>query len=774
MTVRKNPTNESGIVWGVSDTAGFVRWRAYIQGLSNNGQGANTGWKYANGWWYYDLDRVDQQVMFSTSGLENQTFTLTYWVFRTDGTWEYGPKVNVIHDTLKPSVSKTAPNNNAEYTTTLPVRISSTDASGVEWTRVYLQPRSSGISLSGFTLTTGGWWYKEYSSASVSQDYTLPTGAYNFTVWVKDKAGNITQDPFGIVYVYLKESVVTVLPQPEPVLNPTPTPQPEPTPELVSESDSFDAGFIYPVQADKVYRFENSMPSDAWYDYQPFGALFQFSNQMHLGADLNKGDGDMGVPVYAVYDCIIHDFDDTTANNAWGKWIALKCDAPSGKSFFLTTGQTVGTVYVLYAHLKELVVYTDTGGSFTSAQFVRGTTRVTKGWRIGAVGNANGYYGIYSHLHFEIRVASGHIPGFAYAGFSSPLLGTVYVDPLEFIANNRSLTQLTRHLFVHPYDTNQDARMRVALDTQVWSRQHRSSTGSRRALGYGSHFWKAPSQKATSGSWEFILPEKGWYEVYLYLPHSYATASAVTYTMWHSGTNHANPYVFTLNQSRYADMNERMYLGKFSFNANWRYTLTLEGSALEVHPKIIAMDTLELVLVGNSDLGGGVVSGNDADGDFMEDVWEVSYGLNPYDLSDATKDSDDDEITNLQEYRLNTHPFKQDTDGDGYSDSKEVALGYSPTDPNDCPSCVFSSGEDGYENDVIHDDHAQHDDGTSSGGYYTDGEPQEQNKKILPPAYSYGCSLSTLQTHGLESYALLASFLMMLLIPGVYSLSGRR
>ena len=42
----------------------------------------------------------------------------------------------------------------------------------------------------------------------------------------------------------------------------------------------------------------------------------------------------------------------------------------------------------------------------------------------------------------------------------------------------------------------------------------------------------------------------------------------------------------------------------------------------------------------------------------MPDVWEERYGFNPYDKSDAKKDKDSDGYTNLEEYKIGTHPTK--------------------------------------------------------------------------------------------------------------------
>jgi hypothetical protein len=70
---------------------------------------------------------------------------------------------------------------------------------------------------------------------------------------------------------------------------------------------------------------------------------------------------------------------------------------------------------------------------------------------------------------------------------------------------------------------------------------------------------------------------------------------------------------------------------------------------------------------------------DDADLDGMSDTWELEFGLNPADPSDATSDEDQDSLTALLEFQLQTSPLLYDTYGYGMSDSLLLGLqGYYP------------------------------------------------------------------------------------------------
>ena len=93
----------------------------------------------------------------------------------------------------------------------------------------------------------------------------------------------------------------------------------------------------------------------------------------------------------------------------------------------------------------------------------------------------------------------------------------------------------------------------------------------------------------------------------------------------------------------------------------------------------------------------------DSDNDGMPDWWEMDYGLDPYDASDASLDTDGDGhdrnknglleveeyFTNLMEYEMDmvigksTYPNDPDSDDDGIPDGWEVYYNLNPHLPSD-------------------------------------------------------------------------------------------
>jgi len=460
-------------------------------------------------------------------------------------------------------------------------------------------------------------------------------------------------------------------------------------------------GFDYPVQTMQIYRYQKNLGSGDWYDYQPFGSLFNISDKVHLGADINRLGGDSDLPVYAINDCSISSFNDIAKSDVWGKTIILKCDALSGEKWQLSDGSTTSQVFVLYAHLGEIAIHNDANQTIPASQIYIGMP-VGKGWRIGTIGNGNGYYDTAYHLHFEIRPRGLNKLDYGYQRTGDWSYTQTHTDPLEFIANNRESGQANRSIFVHPYDLEANFGVQVALDAKSWKRLHRTDKGTTPSFGYGNYVWAKATNTGTDASYYWTLKHAGWYEVYLYLPRGAATATQVGYKLWHEGTAHPNPYR-TLISQKSDGTNRRMYLGTFNFSANWQYSLIVDGITPEVIPKTMTLDALELVPVRANDMGGGIEGGNDQDGDMIEDSWETANGLSPNNSADANSDADKDGLTALQEFRFGTDPNKADTDGDGFPDGQEIINGTDPTDIVDCSACDDKSkktDDKNFDNDV--------------------------------------------------------------------------
>lgn len=124
---------------------------------------------------------------------------------------------------------------------------------------------------------------------------------------------------------------------------------------------------------------------------------------------------------------------------------------------------------------------------------------------------------------------------------------------------------------------------------------------------------------------------------------------------------------------------------------------SLENIKLPIGNHLITMEV--------SDLGGEKAFANirvhilespeyDNDNDGMPDSWENSFGLNPDNPDDAKSDSDNDTLSNIDEYNNNTNPNEQDTDFDGLPDGLEILEFYTnPINP-DTDNDTYSDGDE--------------------------------------------------------------------------------
>jgi len=676
MYTAMNPTNQNGIEFGVNNASGFVRWRAYVKGLSNNSRGQNTSWKDSgNGWWYYDLADINQRVMWRLDGLSNQKYTITYWVYRSDNSWDYGPQVEVISDQIIPDAQFTNLVNGTVYQqSTLNIKVASSDnLSGVQAIRVYAVTPGNNCAISGW-LPSGitNQYYQEFSATAVDYNFTAACeGLYTFTLWVKDKATNIAYEPHGQVTIGVD------LPQPPPpVTAPAGPSNFQLTPngqtvtlswkdnattedgyqlyrnevllktlsantatysdanleygqaysyklyaykgslnsEAVTGSITLTApasgdyhyadSFMYPVvcPGDKIYRLEtdSQIPNGACFDYQPVGSIFSYLTLIHQAADINyKGVNDKGKPLYVIANALVWDYGWV---DGWGNYIILRIQSSTDHPFSLTDGTTVSEIFALYAHLDEIKVFKDNGQTIAKTSLVKKQTYLQKGWQLGTIGDAGGVYS--PHLHFEIRINGYDQLGHGYWPVDDPSFLTYFVDPIEFIDNNKD-SQAPIKIIVHGYDRTSSRKVYLNLNANMWQRQGRVSDGLPLAsVGDANYIWLTDSDNYSLSSWDFYVPYDGAYSVYVVLPRYYGQAKGVQYEVWHSSKNQANPYRVTLDQTN-NDANRTVYLGSFDYNANWKNSVGVKIAPTNYPVQKVALDTLILVYEGDLGTGGG-------------------------------------------------------------------------------------------------------------------------------------------------------------------------
>ncbi len=132
----------------------------------------------------------------------------------------------------------------------------------------------------------------------------------------------------------------------------------------------------------------------------------KFTKNNHLGEDWNGAKGgntDLGDTIYTIANGYVTFAKDL--GEGWGNVIRIK--------HYLNDDTQIES---LYAHCDSIYV---TKGDY-----------VTKGYRIGTIGNNNGQY--LAHLHLELRGQVGLPIG---GGYSNNTHG--YLNPTEYIKNNR-------------------------------------------------------------------------------------------------------------------------------------------------------------------------------------------------------------------------------------------------------------------------------------------------------------------------------------------------
>lgn len=82
----------------------------------------------------------------------------------------------------------------------------------------------------------------------------------------------------------------------------------------------------------------------------------------------------------------------------------------------------------------------------------------------------------------------------------------------------------------------------------------------------------------------------------------------------------------------------------------------------------------------------------DNDQDRLYDNWEAFYGLDSTNPNDSNADSDNDILTNYDEFWIGSSPTNADSDGDGIPDGDEFAYGLDALDPTDAQADLDNDG----------------------------------------------------------------------------------
>ncbi|BFM17606.1 hypothetical protein R50073_37890 [Maricurvus nonylphenolicus] len=97
--------------------------------------------------------------------------------------------------------------------------------------------------------------------------------------------------------------------------------------------------------------------------------------------------------------------------------------------------------------------------------------------------------------------------------------------------------------------------------------------------------------------------------------------------------------------------------------------------------------------------GDGIGNNADADddNDGLSDEWEILYGMNPLNASDAIADDDNDLLTNGEEFSIGTDPSNPDSDFDRIDDAFEFVYQLNPLDSSDAVSDPDNDAFSNYE-----------------------------------------------------------------------------
>ncbi len=175
--------------------------------------------------------------------------------------------------------------------------------------------------------------------------------------------------------------------------------------------------------------------------------------------------------------------------------------------------------------------------------------------------------------------------------------------------------------------------------------------------------------KLAFGRWNYIVYTYDGFTSSAYADGVLANSEEVALDTWaFDNTEAGNPLPFRVGAQN--DANGTIVTGE---------PPTMVMNRIRVHD--VALTPEEIASKFQSEKG--AFGFNDDDNDGLPNAYEQQYPdiLNPNDATDAAKDSDNDGLTNLEEFTGKTLPNNADSDGDGVKDGDEVNRAGGATNP---------------------------------------------------------------------------------------------
>jgi hypothetical protein len=119
---------------------------------------------------------------------------------------------------------------------------------------------------------------------------------------------------------------------------------------------------------------------------------------------------------------------------------------------------------------------------------------------------------------------------------------------------------------------------------------------------------------------------------------------------------------------------------RFEYDSDVNHNLIPDSQEFWFDTAYFALDSdLDSISDADEYIIGTYTDSADSDSDSMMDSWELEFGLDPLDASDAELDYDLDGVLNKDEYFHNSNPRSQDSDQDEIPDQWEIENGLNPT-----------------------------------------------------------------------------------------------